>query len=178
MTPTWLLFIDIAGVHRWRWKKKDFLFNWWKPQCWLKAPIYIFFCRHLCTPAMFTNSSQVDVALFFYHFTFPGFPFIFIFIIFWLTKNSMSVKTSNHFPCGLLFVSFIQRPLHYFSRTDSLLFLFLYFCDNNKLEILQYWQILSFGILLIHVKNLFLLSFRNMSTTVDTSSLFIYCTER
>ena len=33
VTPTWLLFVDIAG-------------------------------RHLCTPAMSTNSSQVGVALF------------------------------------------------------------------------------------------------------------------
>ena len=44
-----------------------FLFSWWKPQCWLKAPIS--YHRRLCTPAMSTESSQVGVTLFpsFYH---------------------------------------------------------------------------------------------------------------
>ena len=56
--------------------------------CWLKAKHFIYFHRDLQTPAMSTDSSQVGVALFpsywyiFYHFTFPGFPFILIF--FWV----------------------------------------------------------------------------------------------
>ena len=55
------------------------LFSWWKPQCWLKAPVFDLFsswsvygqqpgrCR---SPSFFLT--------YFYHFTFPGFPFILI----------------------------------------------------------------------------------------------------
>ena len=62
--------------------------SWWKPLCWLKAPFYILFHRHLYIPAMSTNSRLVGVALFpflyhnFYQFTFPGFPFILILYLF------------------------------------------------------------------------------------------------
>jgi hypothetical protein len=47
-----------------------------------KLQYFIFFHRNPRTPTMYTDSSQVGVALFlsyqyiFYHFTFPGFPFI------------------------------------------------------------------------------------------------------
>ena len=73
-------FVDMTGVHRWRWKK---IINWsFQPALWLssaeeedveeevshsagwKLQLIIFFHRHLCTRAMSMNSSQVGVALF------------------------------------------------------------------------------------------------------------------
>ena len=40
------------------WRER-LLFSWWKPLCWMKDPFYILFHRHLYTPEMSTNSSQV-----------------------------------------------------------------------------------------------------------------------
>ena len=63
-----------------------------------KLQFIILFHRHLCTPAMSTNNSQLGVALFpslyhnFYHFTFSGFPFILIIQFIKLHGNSSRSK--------------------------------------------------------------------------------------
>ena len=56
VTPTWLISVDIAGVHRWRRKK----ITYWGFQPALKRKTFLLF------------------NIFFIIFTFPGFPFILI----------------------------------------------------------------------------------------------------
>ena len=54
----------------------------------------------------------------------PSFGVFTCITLFWLEKTSASVKMFHHFLCTLISVSFFQRPLHFFSKSHSLLFLF------------------------------------------------------
>ena len=46
MTPNWLS----SANQREHWKWEVYFYNWWKPQCWLKAPIFhMFSLIYLCS---------------------------------------------------------------------------------------------------------------------------------
>ena len=59
----------------------DYVYTWWKPQFWMKAPHISSFLCAISITVMSTDVSQVGVAFFpsfniFCHFIFPGFPFV------------------------------------------------------------------------------------------------------
>ena len=68
------------------------LHSWWKPQCCLKALSYVlFFHSSLCNGDAYRHESGRCRTLhlfliFFYHFTFPGFPFI-LYLPDWLGRK-------------------------------------------------------------------------------------------
>ena len=70
-----------------------YFYSWWKLQCWLKAPLS--FHRGVNAMQMSTDLSgrfrTLSFLTYFYHVTFPGFPFVLIFYI-WVSLEILIVK--------------------------------------------------------------------------------------